>query len=90
MTDFYCKGDCGEVFFYKDGEPKCILTCKKPLKDNEICKVCFTEPKDTSGFCKHLRDKKAPLYPQGCQHGNTTSPLWCEKKERCHYFEYQV
>jgi hypothetical protein len=46
--------------------------------------------KDTSGFCNHLRDKQNPLYPQGCHLGNATSPVWCEKKERCWYFEYQV
>ena len=36
-----------------------------------------------TNFCKHLRNKEAPLYPQGCMLGNATSPLWCEKKERC-------
>lgn len=34
-------------------------------------------------FCKHIRNKESPLYPQGCMLGNATSPLWCEKKDRC-------
>ena len=46
MSEFFCKGDCGEVFFYKDNEPLCILTCKKQLENDEKCDECFVEVKE--------------------------------------------
>ena len=87
MNGYHCKGDCGDVFFYEDNEPLCILSCKKQLENGEVCVDCF---KDRSQYCDNLRDKKSPLYPQGCKLGNATSPLWCEKKERCGHYENKM
>jgi hypothetical protein len=90
----YCCDICGELIAKCDtdidynGVP---LYCEKCLKyvEKYIDILKAHAKKDTSKFCDHLRDKNTPCYPQGCKLGNATSPLWCEKKERCHYFKAQ-
>jgi ribosome-binding protein aMBF1 (putative translation factor) len=87
--------------YYCDVCGKFIVKCDTEINydDTELmCDKCATyignllkkHTKDTSEYCKHLRNKEKPFYPQGCALGNATSPLWCEKKEhRCQYFENQ-
>ena len=45
MSDFYCKGDCGEVFFYEGDKPIGIMNCRNPLKNDERCDECFVGAK---------------------------------------------
>jgi hypothetical protein len=44
MSEFYCMGGCsGDVFFYEDTKPLCIVNCRKSLKNDERCDECFVE-----------------------------------------------
>jgi hypothetical protein len=60
---------------------------QKTKRLSDIMALLLRRGNIMTAFCKHLRNKEAPLYPQGCMLGNATSPLWCEKKERCYQWE---
>jgi hypothetical protein len=78
----YCRA-VKDIIDYSEANESIVLK----LYNIATSKLGIKSPK--SAYCRYLRDKDNPLYPQGCQLGNATSPLWCEQKERCCYFEKQ-
>jgi hypothetical protein len=88
-NEYYCDC-CGELIAICDTDINyegVDLLCDRCSRTIE--RIYSGGKKDTSEYCDNLRDKDNPRYPQGCKLGNTTSPLWCEKKERCYDFKAQ-